>query len=234
MSDDVLAIVNRSNQRGGRMLSVIDLIVAGTLTRELCAWTLEHVLEGGSWVVGAKPGGAGKTTIMSAILTMLPSDSRMHITNPGTGWQQAQPGDCVVSYEISPGAYDGYIWGEDVRRLTELALSGCRVVTNLHADTLHEARSQVVDQCGATEAGLGALGLFVPIRTAGGLFNASRRVEKLMYHSDDEWQELAGDLDPSPRQLDILGFLKNAERRRLRSCEQVRAAWLQWLSDNWQ
>lgn len=215
------------------MLSVVDLIAAGTLTRELCAWTLEHILEGGSWMVGARPGGAGKTTVMSAFLTMLPPGTRMHVTSPGTGWEQARPGECIVAYEISPGAYDGYVWGDDVRRLAELALAGCRVVTNLHADTLEQARSQVVGECGATEQGLGALGLFVPIKTTGNFFSASRKIDRLVFFNDDEWQELRGDLDPSPRQLDILGFLKNAERCRLHTCEDVRKAWLGWLTDNW-
>ncbi|MEE8590831.1 MAG: hypothetical protein V3T35_05865, partial [Spirochaetia bacterium] len=35
----------------------------------------------------------------------------------GSGWQKCKPGDYIVSYELSPGFYDAYIWGQDVRRL---------------------------------------------------------------------------------------------------------------------
>jgi hypothetical protein len=55
--DRVLSAVNRANQRGGRMLSLVDLLEAGT----------------------------------------------------------------VVSYELSSGTYEAYIWGPEVRRLARLA-----------------------------------------------------------------------------------------------------------------
>jgi len=56
--DSVITVVNRSNQRGGRMLSVVDLIEAGTLTLGQAAWLVDRVRSGDSFLVGARPGGA--------------------------------------------------------------------------------------------------------------------------------------------------------------------------------
>ena len=50
------------------MLSVVDLLEAGTLSPAQAAWLLRRILRGSSWLVGAGPGGAGKTTVMSALL----------------------------------------------------------------------------------------------------------------------------------------------------------------------
>jgi len=65
--------IDRCNQRGGRMLSVVDLIEAGTLTAELGAYCLAAVEQGASFMVGALPGGAGKTTVMGALLNFVPA-----------------------------------------------------------------------------------------------------------------------------------------------------------------
>ena len=43
--------VNRCNQRGGRMLSVVDLIDAGTLTRDTAAYSLAAICNGASFMV---------------------------------------------------------------------------------------------------------------------------------------------------------------------------------------
>ena len=60
--------LERCNQRGGRMLSVFDLLAAGTLDVDLTAYFLARISRGASFLVGANPGGAGKTTVMCALL----------------------------------------------------------------------------------------------------------------------------------------------------------------------
>jgi Flp pilus assembly CpaF family ATPase len=56
MTDDVISVVNRSNQRGGRMLSLADLVEADTFTLEQAAWVTERIEAGASILVGANPG----------------------------------------------------------------------------------------------------------------------------------------------------------------------------------
>ena len=242
MTDKVIQIVQRANQRGGRMLSVVDLIEAGTLSTELAAWLLAQIRDGASFLVGAQPGGAGKTAIMGALLTMLPDTPPVYLTGARGRWTRAEPGSCVVAYEISPASYEAYIWGEDVRALTELGRNGARIVSNLHADTLEEAREQVVDDCGAGEDGFRAFSLFIPINTGGRGFRMQRVVEEV-YMADsvdgsdgsndkDEagWRRIERGAEPEAEGRDsIERFLERCSREQTVRIEDVRSAWLAFL-----
>jgi hypothetical protein len=249
VSDPVIALVKRANQRGGRMLSVVDLLEGETLSLRQAAWLLARVRDGSSWLVGAKPGGAGKTAVMCALLAMVPRGgvvgsagdpgNKVLLTNPGTGWEQARAGDTVLAYELSPGYYDAYIWGEDVARLTKLGRRGCRIVSNLHADTLAEARQQIVGQCGADEADLGAFELFLPLRVGGRGFRTAPRVEEILWYRSGAWRRLAREqFERGPVGVDgggpyrageagITAFLEACLADGIRRVEEVRARWLQ-------
>jgi hypothetical protein len=227
----VLSIVNRANQRGGRMLSVVDLLEAGTLSLAQAAWLVARVAEGSSWLVGARPGGAGKTTLMAALLAMIPEGQRVRLTLARGRWRDALPGETVVSYELSPGTYDAYIWGAGVRQLTELGRTGCRIVANLHADSLEEAREQVVADCGATEAGFQAFSLFLPLRLAGSRLEPRPLLDRIHWARGGRWQAFEGALPVDGRlERGIAGFLESCRERGLYTVEKVRAAWLAWCS----
>jgi hypothetical protein len=227
VSDPVISIVNRANQRGGRMLSVIDLLEAETLSLAQASWLLARIREGASLLVGAKPGGAGKTTVMCALLAMIPPGGRVLLTNPGSGWEQARSGDTVVAYELSPGFYDAYLWGEGVRRLAELGRNGCRIVCNLHADTLAEAREQIAEQCGAGEAGLEAFEIFLPVTVPRMRFGAAPRIDGMLRFDDGRWEELGRRPPPAgPLERRIAAFLESLRRAGVRRVEEVRDRWL--------
>ncbi len=161
MTDPVLAVIHRGVQRGG-VLSVADLVARGTLSPELAAWLAWRVWQGDGWLVGASPGGAGKTTIMNALLGLLPHGERvMGVDDPH--WVHAAPPATLVCAEIGPADICGYLWGAGVRALADAASRGCRVVSNLHADTLEQARRQVAVECGAGEPGFRRFCLFLPV-----------------------------------------------------------------------
>lgn len=237
MSDPVIDAVVRSNQRGGRMLSLIDLIEAQTLTREMAAWLTERIEAGASVLVGANPGGAGKTAVMGALLTMLPPGERVHVTHSSRGfgfrsaksdghWRSAGAGDCVVAYEISPASYEAYIWGEEVRAFLERATAGARLVANLHADTLEEARDQIVTDNGATRAAFNAFDVFVPITVGGGFGGRTRTIERLDYRGADGWTHTGRSPALSDRAAAIAAFLDGCAVDGVRHIEDVRARWL--------
>jgi hypothetical protein len=230
MTDKVIQIVQRANQRGGRMLSVVDLIEAGTLSTELAAWLLAQIRDGASFLVGAQPGGAGKTAIMGALLTMLPDTPTVYLTGGRGRWTRAEPGSCLVAYEISPASYEAYIWGEAVQKLTELGRNGARIVSNLHADTLEEARDQVVDDCGAGEEGFRAFTLFIPINTGGRGFRMQRVVEEVYLADESGWRRIERGAEPEAEgRGSIERFLERCLKEQTVRIEDVRSAWLAFL-----
>lgn len=222
--DPILTVVNRANQRGGRMLSVVDLVERGTLTLELAAWLVTRVREGSSWLVGARPGGAGKTAVMCALLTMLPDRERIRLTSPGTGWEDARPGECVVSYEIGAGHYDSYIWAEELRTFAALGARGIRIVSNLHADTLEEAKGQVVFGNGAPEEHFNAFTMFIPVTMSGGWMATKRAVEKVDFFEDGGWKETDGNPPLDEDGEKTASFLENCLEKGVKTVEDVRAA----------
>jgi hypothetical protein len=129
------------------MLSVVDLIDAGTLSREMAAYSLAAIGAGASFMVGAMPGGAGKTTVMGALLNLVPPDARLYPADSLQTIEQGlggrQPRSCYVCHEIGNGPYYAYLWGESLRRYFELPAAGHMIATNLHADTYEQARDQV-------------------------------------------------------------------------------------------
>jgi hypothetical protein len=224
--DPVLDIIERSNQRGGRMLSVVDLIEAQTLSLGQAAWLMDRIAAGTSWLVGAKPGGAGNTTVMSALLGVMPPPHRVWLTNSGTGWESATAGDCLVCYEVSPGRYDAYIWGQDVRRLAALGRRGVRIVSNLHADTLDQARAQIVDDCGADAPGFAAFGLFLPIVIAGSGGTRQRAINEVQQGRDGAWVSVSRRDAESAARPETVAFMERTVTGTLRSVGEVRRAWL--------
>ncbi len=150
MSSEIRAhceTIQRCNQRGGRMLSIVDLMASGALTRELAAYALAAIGSGSSFMVGAQPGGAGKTTVMGALLNLVPQ----HVTLVATeneavveqGIRERLPRRCYICHEIGDGFYYAYLWGHALRRYFKLACAGHMMATNLHADTIEQAQDQV-------------------------------------------------------------------------------------------
>ena len=161
--------INKLNQRGGRMLSIRDLIDANTLDVELASYLLATISKGSSFLVGARPGGAGKTTVMGALLNFIPEVEIVPTENSKVierGFSDPVR-KCFVAHEIGHGPWYAYVWGEDTSRLLELAKIHI-VVGNLHADTLDE----VLSTPGIDEENLSNIDLLIFLR----LFRSQRGV----------------------------------------------------------
>ena len=136
--------LERCNQRGGRMLSVADLIDAGTLPLSLAAALTARIAGGASFMVGANPGGAGKTTVMCALLNFVPPDCNLLPATPEQLRQATpKPRRCYICHEIGSGPYYAYLWDKALRQYCALGTHGHLLATNLHADTLDETLDQV-------------------------------------------------------------------------------------------
>jgi energy-coupling factor transporter ATP-binding protein EcfA2 len=129
------------NQRGGRTLTVVDLIADDTLTTDMVALLLAMMTVDTSVITAARASGTGKSTLLANLLALLPPGERIISTSSpeviNTGMHNREPG-CYLAHEIGPGRWYGYIWGEHVRDYFALAEQGHRLATCLHADTLEE------------------------------------------------------------------------------------------------
>jgi hypothetical protein len=181
--------INDCNQRGGRMLSLVDLIDAETIDLLLAAYLAAAMRAGASLLVGARPGGAGKTTVMCALLNFLPDHTTIRaVDSPAVlaGAQgDARPGNtCYLAHEINNAPYYAYIWGQEAQTFFALAAQGHIIASNLHADTPQETQDLVCGQYGVDRAHLDAvtLKIYLRLERTGG-WSAQRRLSHV-YESD--------------------------------------------------
>ncbi len=171
------------------MLSVVDLIEAGTMTPDLAAYTLAAIGSGASFMVGAMPGGAGKTTVMGALLNFVPPGVQLlpaedlAVIQRGAG--SPEPRGCYICHEVGRGPYYAYLWGHELRAYFDLPAAGHMLATNLHADTCDQARAQVCDGNGVDESSFRRMNLllFLSVRRSG--LGVRRQVEEV-WESDGE------------------------------------------------
>lgn len=141
--------IDRLNQRGGRMLSLVDLLEAGTVDLEMAAQMAPLAAHGGSFLTAAGPGGVGKTTLMGAMLAFLPPGARIVPIESARTLDRLPPPStdettCLLVHEIGNGSYYAYLWGPAVGRYVEAARSAGRcLASNLHAETYDEAVRQL-------------------------------------------------------------------------------------------
>ena len=127
------------NQRGGRTLSFVDLIRAGTMTAEMVAHCWTAIAHGASFLTAARPGGAGKSTVLANLLALLPPNEEIvTVTDPTIADDNAP--NCYLAHEIGSGHWYGYIWGRQVAEFLALMPQGSRIASCIHADCLDELR----------------------------------------------------------------------------------------------
>ena len=172
--------IDRCNQRGGRMLSIVDLIDAGTMSTELAAYCLAAIEKGASFMVGAMPGGAGKTTVMGALLNFVPADVVLRpadgIESIRRGLAEPKPRSCYICHEIGNGPYYAYLWGEELRTYFELPSSGHLLATNLHADTYEQARGQICNDNAVAPSSLRRMNLMLFLAVSRSGFRTHREI----------------------------------------------------------
>lgn len=177
------------NQRGGRMLSLIDLLDAGTVDLPLAAYLAAALRHGASLLVGARPGGAGKTAVMVALLNFLPNGMTIRAVGGravlDVAAQDPAPGaTCYLAHEIGDGLYYAYLWGDEARDFFALTARGHTIATNLHANTLEETRDQLCLENGVAPEHLAAVALKVYLRVDRSDRLTFRRRVSHVYESD--------------------------------------------------
>ena len=240
--DSAIAVIHQCMQRGERPLSVVDLIERDLLTLNQAAWLVSRVEEGSSWLAGAIPGHAGKTTLMSALLVFLRAHEQATLARAGQPWESFARNCCVIAEEISDHGLERYLWDEDIRGFTSIPTRGGRIASTIHATTVEQVREQVARQCAAGENAVAAFGMFIPIEVGfapdapehdhtarGGERQgpiSSRSVELIHYHDGGKWHTIDRQVKLARKHYAISGFLRSCLESEIRSCEALRKAWL--------
>ena len=175
--------LNRCNQRGGRMLSIFDLLAAKTLDLDLAAYLMARISTGSSFMVGSVPGGAGKTTVMCALLNFIPVDVPLIAATPQAIYEAANTSVCYVCHEIGSGHYFAYLWADALRAYCGLFEHGHLLATNLHADNPEQARNQICNTNKVQSEHFNKFELLIFLRIENGYLGAKRWIEDV-YSSD--------------------------------------------------
>ena len=189
--------LNRCNQRAGRMLSVFDLLAAKTLDLDLAAYLMARITTGSSFMVGSVPGGAGKTTVMCALLNFVPVDVPLIAATPEAVYEAAGTRACYVCHEIGSGYYFAYLWADELRAYCGLFEHGHMLATNLHADDFEQAKNQVCNTNGVPSKHFNKFELLIFLRIENGHLKANRWIEEvysgdgssgheLIFHANDK------------------------------------------------
>ncbi len=153
--------IERLNQRGGPSMSLVDLVACGTLSSEMAGVCAAAVVRGASVLTAAGPGGAGKTTLMAALLGFVAAgrpivtiENAADLPRPSSA---SNDDPVYLVHELGAGAWYGYLWGNGVGRYVGLARGNGSISSCLHADAIPELYSiltgselgcRVSDVCG--------------------------------------------------------------------------------------
>jgi hypothetical protein len=221
------------NQRGGRILGIVDLIEANTLDAELAAYLWQKIDEGASFLTAARPGGAGKSTVLANMLNLLPAGTSIHTVASGRDLAgDIKTGTCYLAHEIGSGPYFAYLWGSDAGGFFERAARGARVASCLHADTLEEVESILTQPpnlvSGQAFAAIGLL-VFIHIdhtdnirRRVGTVYEHDGRQHRLAWQWDAtaDTYHPCNDIAPDAERISAI---KGLVRRNVRDLRQARS-----------
>jgi hypothetical protein len=165
-------------------LSITQIVQAGTMPPRVAAMLWLAMEHGLSIMLAADPPGAGKTTILTALLAFAPPDASVYFTR---GWGETfrlpprgedDPPAYILINEISDHL-PVYSWGPYVQRAFELMAEGYALASTMHADTVDGVLEQLRDECDVPERLLGNLALVVPLYVGGGSGRRIRRVSEV-------------------------------------------------------
>ncbi len=235
--------INRCNQRGGRMFSIFDLLERGTLDINLASFALYWISQGASFLVGANPGGAGKTTVMGALLNFVPSDVQLvpateqEVAKGISRGQNVDGRKCYICHEIGSGPWLAYLWGKVLRNYFQLLDYGYILATNLHADDIDEAYYQICVDNRVPENYFHRVNLMFFLRI---LPRYQRRIEKVYFSRGIQEHKLVYDTSKQINMLNdcidnlsyfqlCVDFLSN-HRDKLCTIEETRQAIINYFS----
>ena len=198
------------------MLSVFDLLTAKTLDLDLAAYLMARISTGSSFMVGSVPGGAGKTTVMCALLIFMPVDVPLIAATPETVYEAANANDshsraCYVCHEIGSGYYFAYLWANALRDYCRLFEQGHMLATNLHADNLEQAKSQVCNTNNVPSEHFNKFELLIFLGIESRYLKAKRWIEEVYSSNGSSGHELIFRTNETKLDMNAKSYLADPE-----------------------
>ncbi len=151
-------------------LSIVEILQAGTMPSRLAAAFWLGLERGASFVFAADPPGAGKTTVLTALLAFAPPDTVAYFTRGwGETFELPPSSDSHPTYLLVNEMSDHlpvYSWGPYVVRCFELLAEGYSLCTTVHADTVEAVIEQLEAEAGVPREHLARLTFVVPLAVA--------------------------------------------------------------------
>lgn len=231
-------------------LSIAEIIAAGTMTPRVAALLWLAVERGGSIVLAADPPGAGKTTILTALLAFAKPDASVYFTR---GWgetfrlppppKEGEPPTYVLVNEISDHL-PVYSWGPYVLRAFELMADGYSMASTMHADDVASVLEQLMEECDVPARLVGHLAFVVPLHIGVRDGRRIRRVSEVAVleplgpgfdqHTVVRWrsEDDAFDVVTTPAQINAVARRLGMDEGELLAELQKREEFLQRLVDD--
>ena len=165
-------------------MSIVEIIRAGSMSSPLAAMFWVAMERGASLIVAADPPSAGKTTILTALLSFTLPETAAYFTR-GLGEPFALPDrtDSHPTYILVNEMSDHlpvYTWDEYARRAFELLAEGYSLATTMHADTVGGILAQLEGELRIPRRQIANLTFIVPLHVS---YTSSmrRRVQQVAF-----------------------------------------------------
>lgn len=149
-------------------LSITQIMRSGTFPPRIGAILWLAMERGRSIILAADPPGAGKTTILTAMLAFARPETAVYFTQ---GWGETfrlppiDPDDPPIYLLVNEMSdhLPVYSWGPYVTHTFQLAADGYSFASTMHADTVDGVIEQLVDECDVPQHLIGHLAFVVPM-----------------------------------------------------------------------
>ncbi|HEU4760197.1 MAG TPA: hypothetical protein VFT91_09490 [Dehalococcoidia bacterium] len=172
-------------------MSIVEIVAAGNMSSRLAALFWVAMERGASLIVAADPPGAGKTTTLTALMSLTPPETMVYFTR-GIGEPFALPAvspshrTYLLVNEMSDHL-PVYTWDHYARRAFELLSEGYSLATTMHADSVEGVLAQLEEELHVPRSQIARLTFIVPmeVRHEGAVRRRVREVAMLEPNGDD-------------------------------------------------
>ncbi len=172
-------------------MSIAEIIQAGSMSPRLAAVLWIGLERGASLIVAADPPSAGKTTILTALLSLTPPDTVAYFTRGiGETFDLPPPSPAHPTYllinEMSVHL-PVYTWGPYARRAFELLAQGYSLATTMHANSQADVIAILEGDLAIPRSLIARLTFIVPLHLGYGR-SLTRRVAEVALLRPDSYQ----------------------------------------------